>query len=485
MNQGELQTRSKTQMKRPGAMTMAMNAMEMPHAGPKALRVGLIQNGKIVEERIVRKRETVSIGSSEKNHFVVQAPGMPSKFDLFQIVDGAYVLNFTEHMRGRVGLPSGVQDIEQLRAAGTAKNMGGYWQIALSETSRGKVVIGDITFLFQFVVPPPVQPKPQLPAAATGGVVKDVDWTFTAFVLFSFMVHFGLVVYLDNADWPMEAGIDQIPRNIAGMIFAEPPPPEEEKPEETTEEAEAPAAEAKEAPKAQASEAKTDSAPKEDVATSAEARAKFAEEAAQAAEAMLLSGLGGEDSGLADVVAQGAVTGNAEDVLAQAAGVGVARGDSGSTLRTRSGGGDGSGLGGLGGLAKAGAAGEGMSEGGAIKERSVRGRINLEDGGDVGGSGEFDAAVVVKMIKTRIRAIQICYEKELARNPTLQGKVVVQFTIQPTGSVTNASATTNTTNDPNVASCVVSTISRFRFNDPAPEGGSVTFSYPFVFAPQN
>ena len=39
------------------------------------------------------------------------------------------------------------------------------------------------------------------------------------------------------------------------------------------------------------------------------------------------------------------------------------------------------------------------------------------------------------------------------------------------------------TNDPAVAQCVVETVKRFRFN-PGPEGGSVTYSYPFVFAPQ-
>ena len=41
------------------------------------------------------------------------------------------------------------------------------------------------------------------------------------------------------------------------------------------------------------------------------------------------------------VLAGGAVTGNAEDVLAQAAGVGVATGSTGGTLRTRAGGGSG------------------------------------------------------------------------------------------------------------------------------------------------
>ena len=43
--------------------------------------------------------------------------------------------------------------------------------------------------------------------------------------------------------------------------------------------------------------------------------------------------------------------------------------------------------------------------------------------------------------------------------------------------------TENTTGDGNVGSCVQKAIQGFRFN-PGPEGGNVTFSYPFVFAPQ-
>ncbi len=475
-------------------MTMAMKASDLRASGPKVLRIGLIQAGKIVEERIIRRRETVSVGSSEKNHFVVQAPGMPGKFDLFQVVGSGYVLNFTEHMRGRVGGQGGVASLEEMRASGAARNLSNHWQLPLGDNMRGKIVMGDITLLFQFVVPPPVQPRPQLPAAATGGLAKTIDWRFTSYLLLSFMLHFGFVVYLENADWPMEEGIDTVPRSVAGMIFSEPPPPPEDVPDLPTEAEEEGEGDAEEEQQA-ASKGKSEGSPSEgrsagpnagDVATSAEARAAFAEQAAQAAEAMLLSGLGGEESGLADVVAQGAVTGNAEDILAQAAGVGVAKGGSSGELRSRSGGGGGSkGLGDLGSLGKSGGGGEEQSEGGAVQERQIRGDINLGSGGDVGGSGEFDASVVVGMIRKRIRAIQRCYENELRRNPTLSGKVVVEFTIQTTGSVTDAKATTNSTGDAAVASCVVQTIRRFRFNDPAPEGGSVTFSYPFVFAPQN
>src|SRR3954453_18130698 len=189
---------------RPGAMTMAMQAVNIKPAGPKVLRIGVIQSGKIIEERIVRKRETVSVGSSERNHFVINAAGLAQRFELFQLVGSDYILNFTEAMSGRVGLPAGVQTLEQLRTTGAARNAGSHWQVKLNDNSRGKVVVGDVTLLFQFVTPPPVQPRPQLPAAARGGFAKSIDWMFTAFVLFSFMTHFGFVVSLENADWPIE-----------------------------------------------------------------------------------------------------------------------------------------------------------------------------------------------------------------------------------------------------------------------------------------
>ena len=462
-------------------MTMAMQAVAVKPTGPKVLRIGMIQDGKIVEERIIRTRETVSVGTSEKNHFIVQAEGLPGRFDLFQIVGNDYILNFTENMSGRVGLPGGVQQLEQLRSTGAARSAGSHWQVKLSDTSRGKIVIGGVTLLFQFVSPPPVTPRPQLPAAARGGFVKGIDWLFTAFVVFSYMTFFGFVIYLENADWEIVQGIDAIPENVARLIFSEPPPPPEEVEvtDEPTEEEGEEVAEA-EAPSNNSAPSEN-TGPSNDVNTNADARARIAEQAAASAEAMILGALG--DGALADVLAGGAVTGNAEDVLAQASGVGVATGGS-SALRERSGGGDGSGQrDGLGGLAGSSNAGMSASTG-MVEERQIRGRINLDGGGDIGGSGDFDAALVVREIRRRLSAIQRCYETELRRNPTLAGKVTVRFTIVEAGTVSAASATENTTGSPAVASCVVSTIRRFRFN-PGPDGGSVDFSYPFVFAPQN
>jgi TonB family protein len=476
---------------RPGAMTMAMQAVNIKPGGPKVLRVGVIQGGKIIEERIVRKRETVTVGGSERNHFVLNAPGLPSRFELFQLVGADYILNFTDTMSGRVGLPAGVQSLEQLRTSGAARNAGTHYQVKLNDNSRGKVVIGDVTLLFQFVTPPPVQPRPQLPAAARGGFAKSIDWMFTAFVLFSFMTHFGFVVYLENADWPIEQGIGVIPDQFIDLIMVEdPPPPDEPVEGPTTDETEAP--ETKQPTKEAANnDNKTDKPEKGDKApgddggeeSPTDKGARIAEEAAAAAEALLLGALSAEGGGaLADVLAGGAVTGNAEDVLAQASGVGLAQGTTGGTLRTHGGGGGSGRTTGLGGLSSQGG-GKAVGEGGAISEKEVRGNIKMEDGDEVGGTGEFDAKRVVAEVRKRLGAIKACYERELRKNPTLQGKVTVQFTIEQSGTVSKANAQENTTKDAAVAACVVDAVKRFRFT-PGPEGGSVTFAYPFVFAPQ-
>ncbi|HJL16249.1 MAG TPA: AgmX/PglI C-terminal domain-containing protein [Sandaracinaceae bacterium LLY-WYZ-13_1] len=471
-----------------------MQAVQNRPAGPKVLRIGLIQGGKIVEERIIRKRETVTVGSSEKNHFVVAGEGLSSRFELFQLVGNDYILNFTDDMRGRVGLAGGVQQLEELRKSGGARKADGYYQVKLGDSSRGKVVIGDTTLLFQFVVPPPVQPRPQLPAAVVGGFIAGIDWLFTAFIMFSFMTHFGFIIYLENADWPVEPQVVTVPDRVAELIFNEPPPPQE--PQEVDSEEVEEVEEAEEVEVAETTtptREPTESSPSSESTSSSEqsaadADARLAVEEAQAqVEQMLLGALGGEDGAFQDVLAGGAVTGNAADVMAQAEGVGVATSAEGGALRERGGGGRvGSRTSGLGGLQArtGGGAGRQQQEGEVVVERRIRGSVQQGALAEESGAGVFDPQIVVRQIRARLRSIQTCYERELRNNPTLAGRVMVRFTIQPTGTVSGAQATENSTGSSAVASCVVRTIRRFRFN-PGPEGGSVSFAYPFVFAPQN
>jgi TonB family protein len=467
-------------------MTLAMQAVPVKPSGLKVLRIGLFRDKKIVEERIVRRRETVSVGTAAKNHLIIKSGTLPAKlesrFELFQLVGDDYILNFTGDMSGKVALPGGVQKLEHLRETGAARNAGTHYQIKLADMSRGNIRMGDFTVFFEFVSAPPITPKPQLPAAVQRGFIKNIDWTFTTWVIFSYMMFFGFIIYMENADWEVDKGVQEVPDSLARLIFEapmEPPTVEEEVEEGEGEEEEA---ETK-APAKKPVEAEGKAPTAEEPAASAEGRARIAQEAAAQAEAMLLGALGGEGGALGDVLAGGAVTGNAADVLAQASGVGVATKSEAGTLRTRSGGGSGH-TAGLGSLKKTKGVGKAAEEGQAVKERDVRGNVGLKTGGDIGGAGEFDAALVQRQIKQRLKSITRCYESELRKNPSLAGKVTVTFTIQERGNVTNAKVSENTTGSPGVADCVTRTISRFRFN-PGPDGGSVTFRYPFVFQPQN
>src|SRR5579863_7564287 len=220
MNQG-MGTGGQPGAGRPGQMTAVMRAMQTA-TGPKVLRIGLLAAGRILEERIVKQRTNVTVGPSEKSMFVVQA-NLPAQFKLFELVGGDYYLNFLDGMTGRVALATGISDLAALK--GQAKRVGPAYQIRLTEEARGKVVIGETTFLFQFVAPPPVQPRPQLPLAVKGGLASQIDWSLTIIAAFSFLLHFGVVGAM-YSDWMDPVVSDDF--NVSGLVdmVKNIPPPE-------------------------------------------------------------------------------------------------------------------------------------------------------------------------------------------------------------------------------------------------------------------
>ena len=82
---------------RQGIQPMATQAAvrgAQPQAGAapkvKILRIGIIQGGRIVEERLVRKRENITIGQSAKNLFVVPSEALPRRWQLLFEISGNY-----------------------------------------------------------------------------------------------------------------------------------------------------------------------------------------------------------------------------------------------------------------------------------------------------------------------------------------------------------------------------------------------------------
>ena len=94
--------------------------------------------------------------------------------------------------------------------------------------------------------------------------------------------------------------------------------------------------------------------------------------------------------------------------------------------------------------------------------------------------GGLDKSLIDEQIKRNLAQIRYCYQRELPKNPTLGGKVRVQFIIGKDGSVSKANIKSSTINSTAVENCIIHRFLRFKF--PKPEGeGIVMVNYPFMF----
>ncbi len=454
---------------RPGQMTAVMRAVAA-NAGPKVLRIGVVHAGRVAEERIIKQRTHVTVGASEKNMFVVATQNLPATFRLFELVGNDYHLNFLDGMTGRIALPTGISDLGMLKGQ-ARKNSQGAYQVRLTEDSRGKVVVGDTTFLFQFVAPPPVQPKPQLPVAVLRGA-SSIDWNTTIIAALSFLFHF-MALGSIYSDWLDPIIDDEV--SVAGLIDSlknlPPPPPVEEKPADKVDESAKP--EKAEAPSKQAAAA----APQGPAAPmSAKETAALSSELDKIDMAVLA--FAGTGPATAGVLKNGEVpTGSLDQAAASAAAVGASGGD----LKLGSGGGairPGAAGGGLSGI---GATGRGTGTEGTGTTGKVEGpKGNASVGGAaVSGGTVSNAARVVAGMRAGFRN---CYQRGLAENPDASGSIRLTIRVGAGGEVAGVSPSPSGSLPASVISCVVARAQAAQF-DP-PEGGSAVIAVPVTFVKQ-
>ena len=457
---------------RPGQMTAVMRAVAM--SGPKVLRIGVVQGGRIIEERIVKQRIHVTVGPSEKAMFVVATQNLPPTFRLFELVGNDYWLNFLDGMSGRIALPTGISDLSMLKGQARRTPQGAY-QIRLTEDSRGKVVVANTTILFQFVAPPPVQPKPQLPVSVTQGATS-IDWPTTMIAAFSFLLHF-LAIGSVYSDW-LDAVFDE-EVSVAGLVDSmralPPPPPVDTKDEVTDEKAEKSEKAEKAAPKSAgaAPGAGGKSAPM----TGAQAAALGKE--LDNLEMATIGALSAQGPATAGVLRGGEVPTGALDAAA-ASGAGVSAGGIGG-LNLGSGGGTirpGMGGSGLAGMASGGKT-EGTTGTGEVKKvQGPKGSANV-GGASVSGGTVSNAARVVAGMRAGFRS---CYNRGLAENPDAQGSIRLSIRVGPGGEVQGVTASSSGNLPGSVTSCVQSRAQAAQF-DP-PEGGSAVVVVPVSFVKQ-
>ncbi len=160
------------------------------------------------------------------------------------------------------------------------------------------------------------------------------------------------------------------------------------------------------------------------------------------------------------------------DLWSSMTGTGLAYGDSLGLLGSgRQGGGGAEGLAGMGqvGLVSKETTQVGLMGFGPKKEK----KPPMATLGKVESSG-LDRDVVRRIVRAHINEIRSCYNQALVKNPTLEGRVLVQFTVLNTGKVSGVVIQEDTTKA--VGPCVQKAVKRWTF--PASKGMSIV-SYPF------
>lgn len=464
----------------------------------KILRLGVVRNGTILEERLLRKKQDVTVGNGGKNLIPLPNVGLPDSVKLFSVGrNGLMTLEVDEGMEGRIVLDGKVRKLSEVIESDSVVRKGGKFHISLSGDSRGKVVIGDVTFLYQFVAPPSQVSRPQLPAYARGGILSHLDLFLTATLLLSFVLQGGFAGGLHF--WWEKTGKYQVVeraqdnRLLAALVVeveeveetavTEEDEKEDEKEEEVAEEETRPEPEPVEATKPE----KKKEVVKPEEPVKKPKKTSFERKREKVIDATILKfvtakGEGGV-SGLSDTLKDGATAKSLEDAW-ETTGVRVA--DAGEDAMFRGGPKkDESGGNTYRKLDKSDVKGP---KAGRVKtkgksEKAIKGSVKMRSGNVIGGTGKMSKGSVASVIKKRKSAIRKCYETALRTNSKVAGKVVIQFTVGTRGRVTASTVKSNSTGDKGVGNCIAKRLKKWKF--PKPENGSVTFSYPFVLSKAN
>jgi hypothetical protein len=89
--------------------------------------------------------------------------------------------------------------------------------------------------------------------------------------------------------------------------------------------------------------------------------------------------------------------------------------------------------------------------------------------------------VIQRVVRTNFGKFRLCYEAGLRNCPNLSGRVTVNFTIQPSGTVSRADSKGSDIPDAAVAKCVAARFKELVF--PSFEGPPIKVTYPVVFTP--
>jgi len=432
----------------------------------RILRIGVLLGGKIVEERLVRERTSVSIGQSMKNTFSIPVEGLPLEYTMFAIDDHKYYLRFLPKMDGRLSDAGGqVSTLDALKQKGATKH-DAYWQVPLGDNSRGKLTIGDLTVLFQFVTEPPRQPKPMLPASVRGTFADRFDPRLSVILGTSIVLHFAIVIIALAMDVDTDDGMAARAYN---MVFKQDTFNADITPQvETKQEAGSDAGSAAKADKKPDKPADKTPQKAPDSGGHDKAPVQLKEEDVSAmVDGLTTNGPNGRtDADMSARRPQGDLQGAINEIKDSNRLV-TSGGNSGRGSRddgaSRPGTGHGPNLGGQTGIESAG--------GGKTAEHAPQGRISVSEKSTSDDSTLTPDMVLSKIMSSYMAGLKRCYKNFLNKDASARGKVTLSLTVNATGRTTKGNANGFA---PEVDACIGGQMTSWRFPIPKDKDGEAT-----------
>jgi hypothetical protein len=96
----------------------------------------------------------------------------------------------------------------------------------------------------------------------------------------------------------------------------------------------------------------------------------------------------------------------------------------------------------------------------------------------------LSADVIRRVIWVHINQIKYCYQQALFKQPTLAGRMVVNFQVNPHGQVLDLSVRETTLESPQLVTCVSESMRGWEFPPTPTYDGVTEVNYPFIMRPR-
>jgi hypothetical protein len=436
----------------------------------RVLRIGVIRGGKLAEEHKIRPGKGVTVGDGPKSTIAIE--GVPKRFTLFQPKGDGYQLAFTGGMSGKLAVDGEIKSLKELSAQSGEE----VHYIHLVYPNRGKIVIGDVTILFQFVPAPVESVRKVTRQDFRPRLLDEDDPVFIGTLSLWSAVGAVMLVYAANTEPVDTISIEELPDRFVNIVIpedADEPPPE-------IEELEGPEVVKEEVKKDEKKEEKKAEEPpppkNEKEARENEALKKQQKKenlAKKSAVLAMIGTRGANNSGstVADVFGDGDAT--LKDLDSALQDVSTAEVATGSPNGLQ----DGTGGSGRDDAAVDVGSGGGGGQAANVKEvkaASPKGRASIGSVEDY--TGEGDGGAVKAALRKYQGQLKACYETGLKQNPNLSGRVLLEIDVAG-GRVSTSTIVENTTGDSQLGSCISRRARGWRL----PSDTEGTFAMPLMF----